>query len=286
VAVTQGTSPWVVSGTVSTTLTGADTPADGRANPTTDLATTSFGEVFNGATWDRMRSGTATGSTLVNNPTPGNLQATVTQGSPWTVSLASTTITGTVAVTQSTSPWVVSLASTTITGTVAVVGSDTAADAHANPTTALISDSYNSVFNGTTWDRMRSGTATGSVLVNNPTAANFQATVTGVVALGGTTSPTTSLSAQSAVQNGAVLDDGSMRTHHTIVVTTSAGVSAGAVQLQVSQDNANWFPGVTISVTNANTVYSADVTGAFRYSRASISTVITGGTISATIASV
>lgn len=38
------------------------------------------------------------------------------------VSLTSTTITGTVAVTQSTSPWVVSLSSTTITGTVTVAG--------------------------------------------------------------------------------------------------------------------------------------------------------------------
>src|SRR5271163_4261427 len=39
------------------------------------------------------------------------------------VTLTSTTITGTVAVTQSTSPWVVSLTSTTITGTVAVTQS-------------------------------------------------------------------------------------------------------------------------------------------------------------------
>src|SRR5665213_961087 len=41
------------------------------------------------------------------------------------VTLASTTITGTVAVTQSTSPWVVSLASTTITGTATVAGNKT-----------------------------------------------------------------------------------------------------------------------------------------------------------------
>jgi hypothetical protein len=42
--------------------------------------------------------------------------------SAFPVTLTSTTITGTVAVTQSTSPWVVSLASTTITGTVTVAG--------------------------------------------------------------------------------------------------------------------------------------------------------------------
>jgi hypothetical protein len=35
------------------------------------------------------------------------------------------------------------------------------------------------IFNGSTWDRIRSGTATGSVLVNNPTAANLNATVVG-----------------------------------------------------------------------------------------------------------
>lgn len=51
------------------------------------------------------------------------------------VSLTSTTVTGTVAVTQSTSPWVVSLASTTITGSVATTvadGSDVAMGARAD----------------------------------------------------------------------------------------------------------------------------------------------------------
>ncbi len=77
--------------------------------------------------------------------------------SPWVVSLASTTITGTVAVTQSTSPWVVSLTSTTITGTVSVVGATTPADAQANPTTAVVTQAFNMVWNGTTWDRMSEG---------------------------------------------------------------------------------------------------------------------------------
>lgn len=128
----------------------------------------------------------------------------------------------------------------------------------------------NMVFNGTTWDRMRSGTPTGS----------------GLVSVGGSSTPTTSLNAQSTVQNGTVLDSGSARTHNTIVVITSAGVSAGTVQIQVSQDNTNWFVGASISTTAASTIYSTDVVGAFRYARAAISVAITGGTITATLASV
>lgn len=159
------------------------------------------------------------------------------------------------------------------------------------------------VFNGTTWDRVREGAALGSLMVNNPTAANLFATViqgtspwvvSGNVGVAGPVTvvetgqptPTTSLAAQSAVQNGTVQDDGGMRAHHTLVVTTSAGVSAGTVVLQLSQDNVNWFTGVTISTSTANNVYAVDVTGAFRYSRAAITTSITGGTITATIASV
>jgi hypothetical protein len=80
--------------------------------------------------WQAL-AGTALGgpTTWGTAPTAEQVQgvnAFCIQGtSPWVVSLASTTITGTVAVTQSTSPWVVSLASTTITGTVAVTQSGT-----------------------------------------------------------------------------------------------------------------------------------------------------------------
>lgn len=60
---------------------------------------------------------TVSGSVTTGGLTDAQLRATAVP-----VSLTSTTITGTVAVTQSTSPWVVSLASTTITGSVAVTG--------------------------------------------------------------------------------------------------------------------------------------------------------------------
>lgn len=181
---------WVnaeITGTVTANIAGTDTAADTHANPTTALITDAYNSVFNGTTWDRMRSGTALGSVLVNNGVAANLLATVTQGtSPWVVSLTSTTITGTVAVTQSTSPWVVSLASTTITGSVSVtqgtspwVVSGTVsttlptvamADATANPTIPQTA-AFDMVFNGTSWDRVRSAGAIGVLSVGGAAAS-------------------------------------------------------------------------------------------------------------------
>src|SRR5271168_1807754 len=71
-------------------------------------------------------NGVALGSPSNYGTSPGavsvqGVNAFITNTVP--VTLTSTTITGTVAVTQSTSPWVVSLTSTTITGTVAVTQS-------------------------------------------------------------------------------------------------------------------------------------------------------------------
>jgi hypothetical protein len=93
VAVTQSTSPWVVSGTVTT-------------SPNVN--------VHDGA-----------GNTIASTGTSLNVDVTNTvpvTGTFWQalqpVSLASTTITGTVAVTQSTSPWVVSGTVTANLGTI------------------------------------------------------------------------------------------------------------------------------------------------------------------------
>lgn len=113
----------------------------------------------------------------------------------------SITVDGTVAATQS-GAWSVTILngagaaavniqdggnSITVDGTVSISGTVTVdtelptasalADADPNPTTSRIG-ANNLVFNGTTWDRVRAGTATGSILINNPTAANFLATVT------------------------------------------------------------------------------------------------------------
>ena len=71
----------------------------------------------------------------------------------------------------------------------------------------------------------------------------------------------------------------------TMIVTTSAGVSAGSVQLQISNDSTNWFNvGSAVYMTAANTSYQVNVTSAYaRHARAVIATTITGGTITATV---
>jgi hypothetical protein len=82
VSVTQGTSPWIVAGVI--------TPADSFANPTDaqDVFALNAGwDVTNGK-WQRLQVDTGTGTLKVD---PGTV-----------------TVTGTVGVTQSTSPWVIS----------------------------------------------------------------------------------------------------------------------------------------------------------------------------------
>lgn len=97
--------------------------------------------------------------------------------------------------------------------------------------------------------------------------------------------PAESLSAVSAVGAGTVLDGVVVRPNAILVVTSSAGVSAGAVQLEGSLDQTNWFnigSAVTTSAASTTTVVSS--TSAFaRFVRAAVTTAITGGTVSATV---
>jgi hypothetical protein len=110
-AVTQSTSPWVVSGTVAATQSGAWTVAatqSGTWNIGTLTSITNPVAVtgtFFQAVQPVSQSGTwTTGRTW--DLASGTDSVTVIQGtSPW---VTTGTITGTVAVTQSTSPWVVS----------------------------------------------------------------------------------------------------------------------------------------------------------------------------------
>jgi hypothetical protein len=110
--------------------------------------------------------------------------------------------------------------------------------------------------------------------------------------------PTLSLSAQSAVQSGAMLDNTGVRNNHSLVVTQTAAVTAGGiVQLWGSQDNVNWFvvinnaasPGpVQVTTTTAGAVFTQIGTAVLtpiRYLRAQITTLIPGGTITAYVAS-
>jgi hypothetical protein len=79
-----------------------------------------------------------------------------------------------------------------------------------------------------------------------------------------------------------VADFGSGKQQITLVITAGAGVSAGAVALEVSQDNTNWFRGTPVT-KSAPGVTSATITGAWRYARGNVTTTITGGTVSATL---
>jgi hypothetical protein len=94
-----------------------------------------------------------------------------------------------------------------------------------------------------------------------------------------------SLSAVSAVGAGSVLDGLCVRQNAILAVTTSAGVSAGAVQLEASLDGVNfWNAGSAVSTTAASTTTSVVVSNVLaRYVRAAVTTTVTGGTISASV---
>jgi hypothetical protein len=97
--------------------------------------------------------------------------------------------------------------------------------------------------------------------------------------------PIVSLSAVSAVGAGAVLDGLATRQNAVISVSTSAGTSAGAVQLEASLDGVNfWNAGSAVSTTAASTTTSVVVQNILaRYLRAAITTVISGGTVTVSI---
>jgi hypothetical protein len=99
--------------------------------------------------------------------------------------------------------------------------------------------------------------------------------------------PLVSLSAKSATSSvPVVLDATVVRSAAVMSTTTSAGVSAGGVQLQGSLDNANWFNlGSAVSTSAASTTTQTVVSSAYaRYFRAVISTAITVGTVTVSIA--
>jgi hypothetical protein len=99
--------------------------------------------------------------------------------------------------------------------------------------------------------------------------------------------PVTSLSAQSATTaTPTVLDGLSLRTTAVMVVNTSAGVSAGSVQMMGSLDGVSYYNvGSAVSTTSASTVLTPVVVTntPFRFLKAVIATAVTGGTITASV---
>lgn len=104
----------------------------------------------------------------------------------------------------------------------------------------------------------------------------------GLVTTTGTLIASATLTAQSATGAGTVADFGSAKQQVTIAVTAGAGVSAGVVAIEVSQDNTNWYR-TNGSALTAPGVTSTTVNGAWRYARGNVTTTITGGTVSATV---
>jgi hypothetical protein len=96
-----------------------------------------------------------------------------------------------------------------------------------------------------------------------------------------------SLPAGTTTGTGNMLDNDGSMANHSIVVTGSAGISAGAVALQLSHDNQNWFqPTTGQPAVTASTVTVGNFSGIpARFVRAVVTTNITGGTVAVTIAS-
>lgn len=124
--------------------------------------------------------------------------------------------------------------------------------------------------------KVTDGTGTANVAVPGPNLGS------GLVVSTGALIASTTLSAVSSTGAGTVVDFGSAKANITLAVTASAGVSAGAVALEVSHDNTNWYRGTPLT-QSAPGVTQSNQGGAWRYARGNVTTTITGGTVSATI---
>jgi hypothetical protein len=122
------------------------------------------------------------------------------------------------------------------------------------------------------------GTNTANIAVPGPNLGAGLVVSTGVLI------STTSLNAATATGPGTVADFGSAKSNITLVVVGNAGITAGTVALEVSQDNANWYQHTTTAAFTAAGVKQLTLSSsAFRYARANITVGATGGTISASL---
>jgi hypothetical protein len=97
--------------------------------------------------------------------------------------------------------------------------------------------------------------------------------------------PAVSLTAQSTVQNGSVLDGGVVRANAVISITTNGATTGGVVALQGSLDGVNFYAlGSPVTTSTGNTTTAVLVQNAYaRYVRAAITTAIVGGTVSVSV---
>lgn len=92
-----------------------------------------------------------------------------------------------------------------------------------------------------------------------------------------------SLQAATTTGNGDIVAPPMSFRNHQLLVTSAAGVSAGAIQPETSNDNTDagtWAPigGGPVTVPAASTDAIIEFTGIYRFIRARISTTISGGT--------
>lgn len=146
-------------------------------------------------------------------------------------------------------------------------------DAVANPTTAQVGAAAE-VWSGAVWERSKSATAA-------------PITGVGVVSVSGGTGAVTSFAAGStAVSNGTVLNMGSTRNNHIMVLLATGPPASGTVQLQGSLDGVSWYNlgapqsplAVGVSIVSVVDIPAIQL-------RAAITIVFAGGAIEAKIAS-
>lgn len=126
--------------------------------------------------------------------------------------------------------------------------------------------------------KITDGTDTADVALPGPNLGAGLVTTTGTIVA------TTTLNAVSAAGAGTVADFGAAKANISLVVIASSGSTAGTVALQVSQDNTNWYQHITTISTTAPGVYQTSTNNlAFRYARANITSLIVGGTVTATL---
>jgi hypothetical protein len=95
--------------------------------------------------------------------------------------------------------------------------------------------------------------------------------------------PVLSLSAVTT-GTGLAIDGQVVRNIVVMTVTGSTGVTAGAVQLQISNDNVNWAnEGSPVTVTASDTTNNVNTGVYARFARAVVSTTVTGGTVTVSV---
>lgn len=167
----QGIGTFTISGTVS----GNKTPADGYANPTDAVDSIALNSVYNGTTWDRARgvvaaNGTA-GTGLLGAGMVGQYNSTAPTVGNGNYNVAQLTSRGSLAITP------FSLNSGAFINYLPDNADGVAVDTNSDMAPAI---SRNTVFNGTSWDRARS-------IAIGDTAASTGIPAVGLMAYNGST---------------------------------------------------------------------------------------------------